>query len=67
MTYLTNQVFPMISFVKDVMLGITCLPFSLWNLLIGILVFRITCVPAVRFIKLVINLWRIRAGNIELK
>ena len=67
LTYLTNNVFPMISFVKDVILGITCLPSSLWNALIGILVFRVACVPAVRFIKVVINLCRVRAGNIDLK
>lgn len=63
--YLTDSVFPMIGFIKDVVLGTTCLPVTLWNLLIGIFVFRVGVVPAIRFIKLVINLWKIKSGNIE--
>lgn len=67
LNYCVNDLFPMISFIKDVFLGITCCPPALWNALIGLLAFRVAAVPAVRFILTAINIWKIKSGNINLK
>jgi len=65
--YFTNELFPMISFIKEIFLGITCFPRSLWNIIIGILIFRIGVVPSIRFIKTVLNIIKIKNGDVNLK
>lgn len=66
LTWSHNSLFPMISFVKEVVIGILCIPRPLFTALIGILAFRVGIVPTIRFIKSAINLWNIAKGNIKI-
>lgn len=65
--YFTDDVFPMISFVKEVVLGITCIPHALWDLIIGILLFKVGVVPLIVTIKTAMNAWRIKNANYDVK
>ena len=64
-TFCTEKLFPMISFIRDIFLGITCCPTSLWDIFIGILIFRLGVVPVIRTVKVVINVWKIKNGNVN--
>lgn len=61
--FFTNLVFPMISFVKEIFLDLTCLPRGLFSILITFIFARWGIAPAVRSIKLLINIWKLKSGG----
>lgn len=57
------MVFPMISFVKEFFLDLTCLPRPLFSILITFMLARWAIAPAVRSVKLIINIWKLKSGG----
>lgn len=58
-TYVWNY----LSFIKELVLDVSCLPRALWSLFIGFVIARWAIAPAVRSIKLIINIWKLKSGG----
>lgn len=50
--------------MKELVLDISCLPRPLWSLFIAFLFARWGIAPAVRSIKLMINIWKLKSGGV---
>ena len=61
--FFNNQLFPMVSFVKELFLDLTCCPRVLFSIFITFILARWTIAPAVRSIKLIINIWKLKSGG----
>lgn len=61
--WLTTSIFPMLSFCKEAILDITCCPRPLFSILITFILARWAIAPAIRGIKLMINLWKLAKGG----
>lgn len=62
-TFLTNQFFPMLSFAKELILDLTCLPRPIFSLVITFIIGSWVISPAIRSIKLILNIWKIKSGG----
>lgn len=58
-TYVWNY----LSFIKELVLDISCLPRNLWSIFVTFMVARWLIAPSVRAIKLIINSWKITHGG----
>lgn len=58
-TYVWNY----LSFMKELVLDVSCLPRPLWSLFIAFLFARWGIAPAIRSIKLMINIWKLKSGG----
>lgn len=58
-TYVWNY----LSFMKELVLDVSCLPRPLWSLFIAFIFARWGIAPAVRSIKLMINIWKLKSGG----
>lgn len=58
-TYIWNY----LSFMKELVLDVSCLPRPLWSLFIAFIFARWGIAPAVRSIKLMINIWKLKSGG----
>lgn len=63
LNWTATDVFPMLSFVKELFLQISCCPRPLFLLLINTLFARWLLAPAIRSIMLIINIWKIKSGG----
>lgn len=63
LTFLNNQFFPYLSFAKELFLDLTCLPRPLFSILVTFIIARWTIAPAIRSIKLILNIWKIKGGG----
>lgn len=63
LTFLNNQFFPYLSFAKELLLDLTCLPRPLFSILVTFIIARWTIAPAIRSIKLILNIWKIKGGG----
>lgn len=64
LTFLGEQVAPMISFIKELILEISCLPRELYTILIGFAFTRFLIAPGIRAIKMMVNIWKIKNGGV---
>lgn len=63
LNWTSTDVFPMVSFCKELFLQISCCPRPLFTLLISTLFARWLLAPAIRSIMLIINIWKIKSGG----
>lgn len=63
LNWTATDVFPMVSFCKELFLQITCCPPTIFNILITTLFARWLLAPAIRSIMLIINIWKIKSGG----
>lgn len=63
LSFFNNYVADMISFVKELVLEISCLPRELYLLLIIFIFARFAIAPAIRSIKLIVNIWKFKSGG----
>lgn len=63
LTFLNEQFFPMLSFAKELILDLTCLPRPLFFILITFIITKWSIAPAIRTTKLIINIWKIKSGG----
>ena len=67
LTYITTlfieHIFPMLSFVKEFIIEITCIPRSIFYAFLTFIFARWAIAPAIRGIKLLINIWKIKSGG----
>ena len=63
LSFFINQLFPYLSFAKELLLDLTCLPRPLFSILLTFIFARWTIAPAIRGIKLIINIWKIKSGG----
>lgn len=61
--FFTEYIFPMLSFVKELFLDLSCLPRPLWSIFVIFVFARWGIAPAIRSIKLIINIWKIKSGG----
>lgn len=61
--FFTQYIFPMISFVKEMFLDLSCLPRPLWSIFVGFVIARWGIAPAIRSCKLLINIWKLKSGG----
>lgn len=61
--FFNNYVWNYLSFMKELVLDVSCLPRPLWSLFIGFVIARWAIAPAVRSIKLIINIWKLKSGG----
>lgn len=58
-TYVWNY----LSFLKELVLDVSCLPRGLWSSFVGFMVARWVAAPGIRAIKLIVNSWKITHGG----
>lgn len=58
-TYVWNY----LSFMKELVLDVSCLPRGLWSIFVAFVIARWGIAPAVRSIKLIINIWKLKSGG----
>lgn len=63
LNWTATDVFPMVSFCKELFLQISCCPRPLFTILITTLFARWLISPAIRGIMFIINLWKIKSGG----
>lgn len=63
LSFFSNYVGNMVSFVKELILEISCLPRELYLLLIIFIFARFAVTPAIRSIKLIVNIWKFKSGG----
>lgn len=61
--FFNTYIFNTLSFVKELILDISCLPRGLWSIFITFVLARWAIAPAVRGIKLIINIWKLKSGG----
>lgn len=64
LNFFNQQIFPLVSFVKDAFLYITGLPNELWLIFVGFVISRYAIAPGIRAIKFLINIWKVYKGTI---
>lgn len=62
--FFKETLFPMVSFVKDFVLIMTCVPRDVYLVFIGVVIARWTIGPAVRSIRFLINMWKVWKGSV---
>lgn len=62
--FFNTYIFPTVSFIKELVLDVSCLPRGLWSIFVAFFLARWAIAPAIRSIKLVINSWRIAHGGV---
>lgn len=63
LNFFNTQVFPMLSFTKELFLQLTCCPRPLFTILITTIFARWALAPAIRSILLIVNIWKIKSGG----
>lgn len=63
MQFLNNKFFPMLSFAKEFILDITCLPRPVFSIAITFIIGSWAIAPTIRAIKLILNIWKIKSGG----
>lgn len=63
LNFMGQQIAPLISFFKDVVIGITCLPNEVYLIFISFIFARYAVAPAIRTIKLIVNMWKFKSGG----
>ena len=63
LNFIGEQVAPMITFVKETILGVTCLPNEVYLLFITFIFARFAIAPTIRTIKFVVNMWKFKSGG----
>lgn len=63
LNFFNTQVFPMLSFSKEVFIQISCCPRPLFTILITTIFARWAIAPAIRGILLIMNIWKIKSGG----
>lgn len=66
LNFFTNQVFPMLSFVKEFVLDLSCMPRPIFALLTTFLLTKWAIAPAVRSIIFIINTYRLFRGGVTI-
>lgn len=61
--FFSQYLFPVIGFVKELFLELSCCPRWLWSIFITFIFARWAIAPTIRAIKLVINIWKIKSGG----
>lgn len=64
LNFLGTYIAPMISFIKELILEVSCLPSSLYTLLISFAFTRYLIAPGIRAIKLIVNMWKLKSGGL---
>jgi len=63
MNFFNNDFFPWLSFTKELILDLTCLPRPIFYLFVGFIISKWAIAPAIRSIKLILNIWKIKSGG----
>lgn len=63
LSFFSDYVANMISFIKELFLEISCLPRELYLVLIIFIFARFAIAPAIRSIKLIVNIWKFKSGG----
>lgn len=61
--FFNTYLFPMLSFVKELFLDLSCLPRPLFSIFITFILARWALAPAIRSIKLILNIWKLKSGG----
>lgn len=62
--FFNNTLFPMLSFVKELFLDLTCCPRPLFSIFITFILARWAIAPAIRSVKLFLNIWKLKSGGV---
>lgn len=57
--FIVNYALPYINFAKEVFLNISCLPRSLFTLLVSYLLFKISLHAGIQIYKLIVKIWNL--------
>lgn len=63
MSFFNNYFFPTLTIAKEMLLDISCLPRPIWLLFINFLFARWAIAPAIRSIKMLVNIWKFTKGS----
>lgn len=63
--FFNQYVWNYLSFIKELVLDVSCLPRGLWSVFIAFVFARWLIAPAVRSIKLIINIWKLKSGVLQ--
>jgi len=66
LNFFSNQVFPILSFVKELVLDLSCMPRPVFALLTTFLLTKWAIAPAVRSIIFIINAYRLFRGGMTI-
>lgn len=66
LNFFNNQVFPMLSFVKEFVLDLSCMPRPVFALLTTFLLTKWAIAPAIRSIIFIINTYRLFRGGVTI-
>lgn len=61
--FFNTYIFPAVSFIKELFLDISCTPRGLWSIFVTFVFARWLLAPAIRQIKLIVNLWKFKSGG----
>lgn len=61
--FFNTYLFPMLSFVKELFLDLSCCPRGLFSIFITFVLARWAIAPAIRSIKLIVNIWKLKSGG----
>lgn len=61
--FFNTYIWKYLSFIKELILDVSCLPRGLWAIFIVFIIARWGIAPTVRGIKLVINIWKLKSGG----
>lgn len=61
--FFNTYVWRYLSFMKELVLDVSCLPRPLWSIFIAFIIARWGIAPVVRSIKLIINIWKLKSGG----
>lgn len=64
LNFFNINIFPTISFIKNVIINVTYIPETIWTMFIGFLVARWLVAPTIRTLKFIYNIWRVWKGTI---
>lgn len=62
--FFNTYLWPMVSFVKELFLDLSCCPRGLFSIFITFILARWAIAPAIRSIKLIINIWKLKSGGV---
>lgn len=66
LNFFSTQVFPMMSFAKELFLDYSCMPRPVFALLVTFLITKWAIAPAIRSILFIINVFRLYKGGITI-
>lgn len=61
--FFNTYVWYYLSFIKELILDVSCLPRAMWSIFVIFTIARWGIAPAVRSIKLLINIWKVKSGG----